>query len=143
MRGIEGVRVETTAPGVFKQGEPGLQALAADVATQALGQTPAPIAQADSLVAAVTGEALRATVRMRVEQITQHGHTPDLDRALPLHTLADEAVAMAKLARAAVGVTGRDRNLNAAKKRLARTAALCWAAFDRLEMAQPDERGEA
>jgi hypothetical protein len=70
MRGIEGVRVETTAPGVFKQGEPGLQALAADVATQALGQTPAPIAQADSLVAAVTGEALRATVRMRVEQIT-------------------------------------------------------------------------
>jgi hypothetical protein len=135
------VRVETR-PGVFAQGEPGLQALAADAATQALNQPDAPVGQADMLVAAVTGEALRGTVRMRVEQIAKHGHTPDSDDMLPITLLAKGAQDMVGLARAAIGVTGRDRNLDAAKKRLLRAAALCWAAFDRLERATADERGQ-
>jgi hypothetical protein len=134
-------RVETQ-PGVFAQGEPGLQALAADAATEALNSTAAPIDHADMLVAAVTGEALRGTVRVRVEQIARHGHTPDSDEMLPIYALADDVIAQAKLARSAIGVTGRDRNLNAAKRRLLRAAALCWAAFDRLERATKDERGE-
>jgi hypothetical protein len=127
-----------TQPGVFAAGEPGLQALAADAATQALGQTDAPIAFADMLVAAVTGEPLRATVRMRVEQIVRHGHTPDTDEMLPIHQLVADAQEMAGLARSAIGVTGTDRNLDAAEKRLARTAALCWAAIDRIRMGRKD-----
>jgi hypothetical protein len=125
-------RLETGNPGVFTD----LGAIARDVAIQALGSTDAPIGQADDLVAIVSGQALALTVQMRVEQVVKHGHTPDSDLMLPIGLLPTEVQNMAGLARAAIGITGSDRNLDAGVKRLARTAALCWAAIDRILAAQ-------
>lgn len=126
-----GDRVET-APGVFSD----LNALARDAAIQSLNGSAALISQADDLVAIVTGPALAMTVAMRVEQVVKHGHTPDSDLMLPIGLLVTEAQNMAAMARTAIGVTGADRNLDVGVKRLARTAALCWAAIDRILAAQ-------
>lgn len=114
---------------------PALDALGRDVALQALGESDAPIARADEIAAAVTGEALKATVMMRVEQIVKHGHDPKDDLMLPIVFLPNQAKLMAMAAHEAVMAGGDGRDLQLARRRLARTAALCWAAIDRIDAA--------
>lgn len=123
------VRVETASPGVFVD----VGAIARDAAIQTLKETDAPIASADDLVALVTGPALKATVAMRVGQVVRHGYTPDGDLMLPIGLLVTETITHAQRARAAIGTTEADRDLVAARQYLASTAALCWAALDRLD----------
>jgi hypothetical protein len=101
----------------------------------------APLASAEELRAALTGPAMAMVCRMRIEQIVKHGHTAENDETLPLIWLPKQARDHAQIACANIGVTGKDRNLAAAEKGLARTAALCLAALDRLRLAR--ERGEA
>jgi hypothetical protein len=114
---------------------PPLMTQAMDQAVQALTGTSAPIARADELIAAVAGDALRATVHMRVEQIVKHGHTVEGDAMLPIGMLPREAKDRVISAIEAIGVTGRDRDLGLAMRRLDRAAALCWAARDRIQVA--------
>lgn len=76
----------------------------------------------------------------RVAQIVRHGHTAEADEMMPILWLPKRVKEFAELAYRAIGVTGADRNLDAAEKRLAQTAALCLAAIDRLRLAR--SRGE-
>lgn len=123
-------RVETV-PGVF----PDVDAAARDAALRSLAECDAPIRRADELVGAVAGDALKAVVAMRVEQIVKHGHTVEDDMMLPLLWLPRQIKQHAEVACARIGVTGTDRNLVAAKRHLAITAALCLAAIDRITVA--------
>jgi hypothetical protein len=95
-----------------------------------------PLANADELLAALQGPAMRAVCEMRIEQIVKHGHTADNDAMLPILWLPKQARDHAQIACDRIGVTGRDRNLDSAKKSLARTAALCMAAIDRIDAAK-------
>jgi hypothetical protein len=121
-------RVET-CPGVFRD----YDNLAADAALQALGTTDAPISRADELAAAVTGAALRATVQARAEQIIKYEHTIETDAGLPVGFLASEALRRLQAARD-VMAPGARRDLNVARRRVAATAALCWALLDVIDL---------
>jgi hypothetical protein len=94
-----------------------------------------PLARSEELLAALQGPAMRAVCAMRVEQIVKHGHTAENDEMLPILWLPKQARDHAQIACDRVGVTGKDRNLEAAKLSLARTAALCLAAIDRIDAA--------
>jgi hypothetical protein len=100
-----------------------------------------PLARADELLAAIAGPAVRAVLEMRIEQIVKHGHSIENDETLPLLWLPRQAREHAQVACDRIGVTGKDRNLEAVEKSLARTAALCLAALDRIRAARA--RGEA
>jgi hypothetical protein len=100
-----------------------------------------PLARADELLAAIAGPAVRRVLEMRIEQIVKHGHSAENDETLPLLWLPKQARRdHAQIACDRIGVTGKDRNLEAAEKSLARTAALCLAALDRIRRAR--ERGK-
>jgi hypothetical protein len=94
-----------------------------------------PLASAEELLAAVSGPALKAVLEMRIEQIVKYGHTVENDAMLPLLWLPRQAADYARIACDRVGVTGKDRNLNAAIKALVRSAALSLAAIDRIKAA--------
>lgn len=129
------LRAETENPGVFVN----LDEASRDAAIQALGQTDAAIARADDLVAAIAGAALKAVVQARVEQIVKHGYTTEDDAMLSIVYLPAQVRRMAVAADEAAKVTGRDRDLAVVRRRLAACAALCMAAIDRLDIAEPDE----
>jgi hypothetical protein len=99
-----------------------------------------PLASADELLAAVTGPAVRCVLEMRIEQMVKHGHTAANDELLPILWLPRQAADHAQIACDRIGVTGKDRNLDSAKRQLAISAALCLAAIDRIRAAQ--EAGE-
>lgn len=100
-----------------------------------------PLARAGELLAAIQGPAMRAVMEMRIEQIVKHGHTAEGDRMLPISLLPDEARKMAAAACDLIVATGERRNLPVARKRLARAAALCMAAIDRLDVAMQGGQG--
>jgi hypothetical protein len=131
-------------PGVFATGTAALQALAADAAVQALGQTPAPLSLQDELLAAVTGSALRAVVAMRVDQIAKHGHTAEDDGMLPPASLLNTAKSI--LTSAIALTSGYDRDLSELERGqrcAAKAAAMCMAAHDRIGLAIRESNGGA
>lgn len=125
-------RIETADPGVFVD----LDAMSRDAAIQELAASDtAPIAQADELVASITGTSLKMIVAARV-RLFLDGHTPEADEYLPIALLVHEAQQHAGQARAHIGTDDRDRDLVAAEASLATTAAFCMAAIDRLRQAR-------
>lgn len=126
-------RVET-APGVYRD----LDALSRDAAIQALGETDAPLGQADELVAAVTGPALKAAVQARVRMLAG-GHNAENDDLLPIGWLPMEARHCFERIRA---VMIRERvDLDEVRRLLAEGVAYGLAAIDRLDRAT--KRGES
>lgn len=95
-----------------------------------------PLAGTYDLLAAVSGYAVRIVLEMRIEQIVKHGHTSENDEMLPILWLPKQAKDYAQIACDRIGVTGKDRNLDAAERALARCAALCLASIDRLRQAR-------
>jgi hypothetical protein len=95
-----------------------------------------PLARTDELLAAIQGPSLRAVLEFRVEQIVKHGYTAENDAMLPLLWLPRQATDYAQIACDRIGVTGKDRNLESAKRALARAAAMCLASMDRITAAQ-------
>lgn len=98
-----------------------------------------PLARTPELLAAIQGRAVRAVLEARIEQIVKHGHDREHDAMLSIVRLPDLAIEVARIARSRIGVTGTDRNLVAARRGLARAAAICLAAIDRLDMINGDE----
>ena len=92
------------------------------------------LGEADEILAALQGPAVRAVLTARVEQFTLHGHYREHDAMLPIGALPRRAREMAQMASEVIDATVEQRNLEVAKRRLARTAALCLAAIDRLNM---------
>lgn len=79
------------------------------------------------------GPALQAAIAARLQQVVRHGHDAEADAMLALDALPLRA--REYLAAALEQIRGHhtERNLPVARKNLARTAALCLAAYDRLE----------
>jgi hypothetical protein len=117
-----------------------LHEIARDAAIQALGATDAPLGRADELAAAVSGEALRAVVAARVEQIVRHGHAAEGDAMLPLGYLTGEALRRLQAGRDVI-VHGDRQNLAVGRRRLAAVAALCLAEIDRIDIALARKEG--
>jgi hypothetical protein len=92
-----------------------------------------PLMRSEELLAALQGPAMRSLMHMRIEQIVKHGHTAENDLMLPILWLPKQARDHAQIACERIGVTGRDRDLELAKRALARSAALCLAAIDRID----------
>jgi hypothetical protein len=109
---------------------------AAETAAQTLfSAADVPLARAEELLEAIQGTAVRAVLEMRIEQMVKHGHTAAKDDDLPIGWLPREARDYAAIAMHCVGTTAKDRNLPRARRSLAKTAALCLAAIDRLDRA--------
>lgn len=102
-----------------------------------------PLARAEELRAAVAGNAVRAVLEARIEQIVKHGHSAEGDARLPLGILPREA--KDRLQMGMDCLHGERRNLPVARRRFARAAALLLAAIDQLDLQmqlEPKERGE-
>lgn len=84
------------------------------------------------LVNAAFGPAVRAAVAMRIVQL-EHGHDREADSMLAIDQLPRRAREF--LSAATEQMTGEKRHLPAARRNLARTAAMCFAAIDRLDLA--------
>lgn len=107
-----------------------------EVAQTLFSAADVPLANAEELLTALQGPAMRAVCEMRIEQIVKHGHTAENDSMLPILWLPKQAKDYADIACHAIGVTGTDRDLERAKRSLARAAALCLASIDRIIAAQ-------
>jgi hypothetical protein len=118
-----------------------VEAAAEEVAQTLFSSADVPLARSDEMLAAIQGPTLKAVLAMRIEQILKHGHTAENDLMLPILWLPKQAKDQALAATEAIGVTGNGRDLALAKRRLARAAALCMAAIDRIDAAV--ERKEA
>ncbi len=124
----------------LKEARDGLRAQSAtdaalkDSAQILLGMADVPIAQADELMAAVQGPAVRAAIEARVEQIVKHGHDREYDSMLAIGHLPRVARGLILDAMDLIDGTVERRNLPVAMRRLARASAVCMAAIDRLEM---------
>jgi hypothetical protein len=117
---------------------PGVAAAAAeDVGPQLLKDVPeATIDRTDELLQALTGPAVRAVLLIRAEQIAKHGHDREYDSMLPLVHLPKRAKWFASASIEHITGTGQVRDLRMARVRLAKAAALCLAAIDRLDAAE-------
>jgi hypothetical protein len=112
-----------------------VDAAAEEVGLHAILAVPeARLEQAEEIMAALQGSAVRAVLEARVEQIAKHGHGREHDAMLPIGALPRRAKEMAQMASEVIDATVEQRNLDVARRRLARTAALCLAAIDRLDM---------
>lgn len=99
-----------------------------------------PMARVGELLAAIQGPALRAVLDARIEQIVKHGHDAEHDQMQPIGQLPKLARETAAMAMDTLGGDER-RNIPVARRRLARAAAICMAAIDRLDMIK--EEGSA
>lgn len=103
-----------------------------------------PAALAAELANAAAGPALQLVVSIRVEQIVVHGHDREADSMLAIERLPGRAREYLIAATEQIIGTGERQNLRVARKNLARTAAMCLAAMDRLDLAmkaRPEEPG--
>jgi len=105
-----------------------------EVPQQLLGERTIRLVQLEQLLAAIQGPAMRMVIEARVDQIVKRGHTRDSDAMLPIGWLSRRAHDMVQAATDNIDGTLERRNLPIAKARLARAAALCLAAIDRLNM---------
>jgi hypothetical protein len=90
-----------------------------------------PLARTDELLAAISGDAVRSLLEMRIEQIIKHGHTAENDDTLPLGWLPKEAREC--LMMACDNMWGPNRDLAVARRRFVRAGAFVLAAIDRLD----------
>jgi hypothetical protein len=108
-------------------------------ATEASSSQPSPeqiIAErAAELARALSGPAARLVGEMRLEQILKFGHDAENDSMLPIDRLPWLARERMVRAMDLIRATGEGRNLAVARKDLARAAAMCLAAIDRLDLA--------
>jgi hypothetical protein len=89
----------------------------------------------DEIANAIRGPAVQAAIDMRIEQIVRYGHDSEHDDMQPLFHLPRQARERLIAAIEQIEGTGEKRQLPAARKNLARVAAMCMAAIDRLDRA--------
>jgi hypothetical protein len=87
----------------------------------------------DEIANAIRGPAVHAAIDMRLEQIVRFGHEAEHDDMQPLFHLPRQARERLIAAIEQIEATGEKRQLPAARKNLARVAAMCMAAIDRLD----------
>lgn len=92
-----------------------------------------PLASITELVTAVTSPAVKAVLEARIEQIVKHGHTADRDDELLLKVIPGHARSMVLDGMDLLG--GPRRNLQVARRRFAKGAAMLIAAIDQLDRA--------
>lgn len=91
-----------------------------------------PLARSGELLAALQGPAVRAVLEARIEQIVKHGHDATHDADLPIGWLPRHAREMMQMALDCLHPVKPD--LPVARRRVARAAALCLAAIDRIDV---------
>lgn len=101
-----------------------------------------PATLAAELANAAAGPALRAVMTMRMQQIVAHGHDSEADSMLAVDRLPQLAREYLIAAQEQIAGTRGEQNLPVARKNLARTAAMCLAAMDRLDTAMRSSAGE-
>ncbi|MGZ8286114.1 MAG: hypothetical protein ACXW27_08980 [Allosphingosinicella sp.] len=94
-----------------------------------------PATLAAELAHAAAGPALQDVLRFRIDQIVVHGHDAEADSMMAIERLPLQAREF--LIAAVEQITGvrGEQALPVARKNLARTAAMCLAAMDRLDVA--------
>lgn len=115
--------------------DPDIEALIEETleeAPQLLRGLDAPFSLLDELLAAIQGPAVRAALEARIEQIVKYGHDREHDSMLAIAQLPRLARDMTLSAIELLGPDER-RNIEVAKKRIARAIAILLAAFDRLD----------
>lgn len=93
----------------------------------------------DDIANAIRGPAVEAAIDARIEQILRFGHDSERDSMLPIGELPQLARKHVSEAIERISATGEKRHLPGARKSLARAAALCLAAIDRLGLATAAE----
>ena len=89
----------------------------------------------DELANAIRGPAVQAAIDMRIEQIVRYGHDAEHDDMQAIDRLPHLARERLIAAIEQIAGTGERQHLAAARNNLARTAAMCMAAIDRLDRA--------
>lgn len=89
----------------------------------------------DEVANAIRGPAVQLAIEMRIEAIMRFGHGAEHDAMLPIGELPTVARKYLVEAAERIGGSEEKRSLPAARKSLARAAALCMAAMDRLDAA--------
>jgi hypothetical protein len=89
----------------------------------------------DEIANAIRGPAVQAAIDMRIEAIVRFGHDSEHDDMQPIQHLPRQARERLIAAIEQIEGTGEKRQLPAARKNLARVAAMCMAAIDRLDRA--------
>ncbi len=97
----------------------------------------------DEIANAIRGPAVQAAIDARIEQIVRYGHDATHDADLSIDYLPRQA--RERLLHAHDQLTGSDgkQNLPAARKNIARAAAICLAAIDRLDLVLDAKEREA
>lgn len=88
----------------------------------------------DEIANAVRGPAVQLAIDMRIEQIVKYGHDAEHDAMQAIDALPRLAAERLIHARDQILATGERRNLPVAKLNLARAAAMCLAAIDRIDV---------
>lgn len=88
----------------------------------------------DEIANAVRGPAVQLAIDMRIEQIVKYGHDAEHDALQPIDALSRLAAERLIHARDQILATGERRNLPIARLNLARAAAMCFAAIDRIDV---------
>lgn len=97
------------------------------------------IGMMDDVANAMRGPALQLAIDMRIEAIVRYGHDAEHDAMQPIDELPRLARKHLTEAAERISGTGQVRQLPAARRSLARAAALCLAAIDRLDAAMAAE----
>lgn len=97
------------------------------------------IGMLDDVANAIRGPAVQAAIEARIEQIVRYGHDSEHDAMQPIDELPRLARKHLSEASERIAGLGEKRHLPAARRSLARAAALCLAAMDRLDAAQAAE----
>lgn len=97
------------------------------------------IGMIDDVANAIRGPAVQAAIEARIEQIMRYGHDSEHDGMLAIGALPDLARQQLVMSIERIAGTAEIRQLPAARKSLARAAALCLAAIDRLDAAMAAE----
>lgn len=89
----------------------------------------------DDVANAIRGPAVQAAIEARIEQVVRYGHDSEHDAMQPIGALPELARKELVMTAERISGLGERRQLAAARKSLARAAALCLAAMDRLDSA--------
>lgn len=114
---------------------------AVDGAAQILLGSDVPMAKAEELLAVLQGPAVRDVLRIRAEQIVEHGHSLADDLVYPRCWLVNDAKGRLAAALDNINAPPPKRDLPLARRRIARAAAVLLAALDVLDAVIAEERG--
>lgn len=124
------------------EGTQGLVESALEDAAQTLfSVADVPLARTEEILSALRGPAVRSVLEVRVEQMVKHGHTAEHDAMLPIGWLPNEARQTILAATDVLCGIQERRDLKVGRRRLVKAAAMLLAAIDRLDAANPAERG--